>query len=113
MASRIHGISVVLFGQTQTGVDAFNRPIYSETAETVENVVVGEPSTQELVDTLNLTGKRAAYTLGIPKGDEHEWKDKIVMFFGERFRVIGKPIKGIEDMVPLSWNQKCMVEHIE
>jgi hypothetical protein len=113
MASRIHGISVVLFGKTQTGVDAFNRPIYSETAETVENVVVGEPSTQELVDTLNLTGKRAAYTLGIPKGDEHEWKDKIVMFFGERFRVIGKPIKGIEDMVPLSWNQKCMVEHIE
>lgn len=113
MASRIHGISVVLLGQTQTGVDAFNRPIYSETAETVENVVVGEPSTQELVDTLNLTGKRAAYTLGIPKGDEHEWKDKTVMFFGERFRVIGKPIKGIEDMVPLSWNQKCMVERIE
>jgi len=113
MASRIHGISVVLLDQTQTGVDAFNRPIYSETAETVENVVVGEPSSQELVDTLNLTGKRAAYTLGIPKGDEHEWKDKTVMFFGERFRVIGKPIKGIEDMVPLSWNQKCMVERIE
>ncbi|WP_256126938.1 hypothetical protein [[Ruminococcus] torques] len=45
-----------------------------------------------------------------PKGDKHTWKDNKVEFFGEIWKVIGFPQQGIEQNIPLEWNQKWMVE---
>lgn len=92
------------------GVDAFNRPVYSEVPVSVDNVLVAPVSSQEQLDTLNLTGRKAQYQLAIPKGDSHVWEGQRVRFFGETWRVIGKPIKGIDALIPLEWNQKVMVE---
>lgn len=110
MVSLLHGITIQLFEKTKIGEDAFNRPIYTETAVDVDNVLIGEPSAQEIVDTLNLTGKKLAYTLAIPKGDAHDWEDVNVSFWGEKFRTIGEPTQGIEAMIPLDWNKKVRVE---
>lgn len=110
---RIRGITVTLIGRTQTGTDVFNRPVYADTEEEVENVLIGEPTSEEIVDTLELTGKKLAYTLSIPKGDVHTWSGRKVRFFDEVFQVIGAPTQGIEDMIPLSWNRKVKVERIE
>ena len=107
------GVSIVLYNKTETGLDDFNHPIYSETAETIENVLIGEPSTQEIIDTLNLTGRKLAYTLAIPKGDTHIWEDRNVEFFGEVFHTIGSPTQGIDHLIPLAWNKKVKVERIE
>lgn len=77
-------------------------------AENIDNVLVGEPSTigaSELND-----GKILTYTLAIPKGDTHEWTDKIVEFFGRKFRTVGLPIQGIEENIPLAWHKKVHVE---
>lgn len=104
------GVSITLYTETQTGTDEFNRPIYTETAVTVDNVLIGEPTTEDIINELNLSGKRLAYTLAIPKGDTNEWKDKKVAFFGETFRTFGEPTQGIEDLIPLSWNKKVKVE---
>ena len=109
----IKGITVTLYTVTQTGVDAFNRPVYAETAVPVENVLVAPLSDEEVLETLNLTGKKAKYQLGIPKGDTHDWENRKVHFFGEDFRVIGHPTEGIESMIPLGWNKKVKVESCE
>lgn len=106
------GITVTLYERTRTGSDAFNRPTYTETAVEVENVLVAPLSDDEIIQTLNLTGKRARYQLGIPKGDTHAWEGNRVSFFGETFRVIGHPTEGIDDLIPLSWNKKVKVESI-
>jgi hypothetical protein len=106
----IHGIPVTLYERTQTGTDALNYPVYEETPVVVENVLVAPMSAQEVLDTLNLTGKRAMYQLGIPKGDAHNWEDCRVDFFGQKFRVIGPVTEGIEELIPLSWNRKVQVE---
>lgn len=110
---RLHGVTITLFERVQSGTDPFNRPVYTETAVPVENVLIGEPSTQDIVDVLNLTGKKLAYTLAIPKGDVHEWTNRTVEFFGERFRTIGEPTQGIEGLIPLEWNKKVKVERYE
>lgn len=110
---RISGRTITLYDKVQVGVDPFNRPVYEDTPITVENVLIGEPTSQEIVDTLNLTGKRAVYTLGIPKGDTHTWTDRKVEFFGEVFRVIGTPLGGQEELIPLDWNKKAQVERYE
>lgn len=106
----MRGISITLYTTTQTGTDEFNRPIYAEAPVTVENVLIGEPSTDDIVAEINMTGKRLAYTLAIPKGDTNDWTDKTVEFFGERFKTIGEPTQGIDHLIPLSWNKKVKVE---
>lgn len=104
------GITITLYEKTQTGTDDFNAPIFTETATTVDNVLIGEPSTDDIVNDVQLYGKRLAYTLAIPKGDTHEWRDRTVEFFGERFRTYGEPTQGIDHLIPLSWNKKVKVE---
>ncbi len=108
----IQGIPVVLTIKTKTGEDPFGAPIYETTTETVENVLVAPTSAEEFVDTLNLTGRRAVYTLGIPKGDAHQWEDTVVEIWGLPFHTIGPVTQGIEDMIPLGWNAKVKVERI-
>ena len=110
---QLHGVTITLFEKEQDGVDEFNRPVYVEAPIEVENVLIGEPSTQDIIDVLNLTGKKLAYTLAIPKGDTNDWTNRDVAFFGERFRTIGKPTQGIEGLIPLEWNKKVKVERYE
>lgn len=106
----IKGISVTLYEKKRVGIDKFNHPIYEETAFIIENVLVSPASTTEVLDTYNLTGKKAVYNIAIPKGDNHNWQDNRVEFFGDSWRVIGFPQEGIEENIPLEWNKKWMVE---
>lgn len=108
----IKGITVTLIQMVQTGVNALNEAVYSPQAVDVENVLVAPATEQEILDTINLTGRRAVYTLGIPKGDTHDWANQRVRFFGNEWRTIGEPIEGIEELIPLSWNKKVRVESI-
>lgn len=109
----IKGIPVILYEKTKVGTDGFNRPIYKELPVMVENVLVAPSSSDDSVSTLNLTGKKAVYTLGIPKGDTHDWRDAKVEFFGRIWKTFGIPIEGIEELIPLGWNKKVMVEAYE
>ena len=109
----IKGITVILCEQTQTGADAFNRPIYTETEVEVENVLVAPSSTDDITTSIDLTGKKAVYTLAIPKNDEHEWENKKIKFFGRTWFSFGFTIEGIEENIPLLWNKKVMVERYE
>lgn len=106
----IKGIPVLLNERVRSGEDGLGNPTYQDNWVTVENVLVAPASTSEVLDTLNLTGKKAVYNIAIPKGDNHKWMDNPVQFFGETWRVIGFPQQGIEENIPLAWNQKWMVE---
>lgn len=108
------GITVTLYDRVETGKDAFNKPTYDEQPVAVDNVLVAPMTSTELLDTYNLTGRKAVYQLGIPKGDEHDWSaGKKVNFFGEDWRIIELPLEGIEHLIPLSWNKKVQVERYE
>lgn len=113
MVSRIKGVPVTLYEKTQTGTDENGMPVYTETPVTVDNVLIGEPSTDDILSEHNLTGKRVAYVLGIPKGDSHEWANRTVEFFGQRFHTVGVPTQGIDELIPLDWNKKVKVEAYE
>lgn len=109
----IVGTDIVLKTKREVGRDAFNEPIYEWDSEVVSNVLIGEPSPEEKLNELNMNGKSIAYTLGIPKGDTHDWEDQIVEFFGQKFITYGIPVMGIEENIPLSWHKKVKVERYE
>ena len=110
MKTIIKGTPVKLHVKTQSGVDSFKRPVYTDEIVIVDNVLIGSPSTEDVTSEMNLSGKRIAYTLGIPKGDSHDWVNAEVEFFGMKFRTIGIPTQGIEENIPLDWNKKVQVE---
>lgn len=111
--AKIKGITVTLINKIETGKDPFGKPIYEDAEILVENVLVSPTSSDDIVNQLNLTGKKAVYTLAIPKGDTNTWEDQEIRFFGKRWRVFGIPLQGIEDLIPLDWNKKVMVERYE
>lgn len=107
------GYDVILIKKTQTGSDPFGNPIYTETQETVKDCLIGQPSSDDVTSSVELYGKKVAYTIGIPKGDTHDWTDAEVVFFGKRFKTIGFPQEGIIENIPLRWSKNVKVELYE
>lgn len=106
----IKGITVTYVGKVKTGTDPFQHPIYEEIEEQVQNVLVSPAMSDDIITSTDLTGKKAVYTLAIPKGDDHDWTDCKVRFFGKTWKTFGYPIEGIEENIPLDWNKKVSVE---
>lgn len=111
--SLINGITVTLYERRQNGVDGFNNPVFVEMPVNIDNVLVYPTEDKDIIDALQLYGKKAVYEICIPKGDEHAWEDCRVDFFGESFRVFGAGKEYIDSNVPLSWNKKFKVERYE
>lgn len=111
--ARIKGITVTLINKKEIGRDPFDNPIIEYVEIDVDNVLVSPTSSDDIVNTKDLTGRTAVYTLAIPKGDTNTWENQEVRFFGQRWRVFGIPLQGIEELIPLEWNKKVMVERYE
>lgn len=109
----LKGIDILFRQRVTVGVDDFNQPIYEDEVKTIQNVLIAPSTSDDIVTSTNLTGKKAVYTLAIPKGDTNIWQDAIVEFFGKKWRVFTAPTQGIDGLIPLSWNKKVMVEHYE
>ena len=110
------GVTVTLKSKTQTGLDDFGQPLYTETDIAIADVLVGEPSTEDVQNALTAYGKQIAYTLAIPKGDSNNWyKAKVVLPapWDATFNVIGDATIGIEDNIPLRWNKKVHIERMD
>ena len=110
---KIHGIQITLIDKQVVSVDPFGSPVVKDVEILVDNVLVAPATTDDVTNQMSLTGKKISYTIGIPKGDTHDWEEKEVRFFGKRWKTVGLPLEGIESMMPLEWNKKVMVERYE
>ncbi|MGJ0961076.1 hypothetical protein ACR75P_05195 [Faecalicoccus pleomorphus] len=107
------GITITLHEKSMIGRDEFNHPIYQYIDKKVENVLI-EPITQtDIVNQTDLRGRKLAYRLCIPKGDNHQWEGNDVTIYNQRFKVYGPVEQYIEKNLPLQWNKKVLVERYE
>ena len=107
----MRGMTIQLVEQTTEGYDAFGAPIViSESLIDVDDVLVGQPTTDDITTSVSLYGKKCVYALGIPRTDENEWADREVIIYGKRYRTIGDALRGIDANVPTRWNRTIMVE---
>ena len=118
------GITVTLYEQipvyedvekTVIATDEFGVPLYTEEQTLVPDVLVGEPSTEDITTSTALYQKVIRYMLGIPKGDTHDWMSKKVSWtdaYGQTHvcKTFGFPITGIEENVPTRWHMKVRCE---
>lgn len=54
----IKGITVTLINKKQVDTDPFDAPIYEDMPINVDNVLVSPTSTEDIINQLELTGKR-------------------------------------------------------
>ncbi len=111
--NRIKGVTVTLFTETLAGTDEDGNDVYEEIETDVEDVLIGEPTTDDITNSVSLYGKRVAYVLGIPKNDTNDWTNKKVRFFGELYRTFGFPMRGIDENIPGHRSTKVKVERYE
>ena len=105
----MRGVTVKLKVKTETGTDSLGMPIYSESWAEVEDVLIGEPSSTDIENNLTLYGRKTAYTLAIPKADDHYWEDTEVELpapWNITMATLGRSTIGIEANVPTRWNRK-------
>ena len=103
------GITVTLYDKTSAGEVGFGREEFEETPGEVGNVLIDQPSSDDVINEINLSGKRIEYLLRLPKGDAHDWTDSKVAFFGKDFRTIGEAYGLQEENVPGKWNKTVKV----
>ena len=107
----MRGMRVQLVEKTTDGYDAFGAPIVTgEELIDIDDVLVGQPTADDMTTALTMYGKHCVYTLGIPRTDTHEWADHEVIIYGERYRTIGTAMRGIDENIPLRWNRNIRVE---
>lgn len=103
-------ITVQLAVKTEGAPDPFGMPTETEELIDVPGCLVGQPSTDDIAQTMEMYGKKIAYVVGVPKGDVNSWVDTDVIIWGERYRTIGYPETGIQGNIPLKWGQNVKVE---
>lgn len=81
-------------------------------ADTITNVLVGEPFTEDITDPVSLFETRTGYTMAIPKGDAHVWTGGTVRLGSDTtdWHVVGTFTEGIDALIPLAWNRKVKIE---
>lgn len=104
------GTTVKVLQKTVTGQNEMHEDIVTETWIDVPDVLVGQPTTDDITSTLQLYGKRIEYVLGIPKGDTNDWVDTEVEIWGEKYKTIGYPMTGEKENIPLRWGKNVKVE---
>lgn len=110
---KIKGVSVTLYTEEFKGRDKDGNDIFETTPVVVDDVLVGEPTTDDITTSTDLYGKKIVYILGIPKTDDHNWMDKVVEIFGSKYRTFGFPMKGIDSNIPGHRSTKIRVERYE
>lgn len=106
---KIKGVSVVLHKRTIKEYDPLGNPIYQIADTTVNNVLWSVSTADDLIDTSRLEGTQELYTLSIPKGNTDTWLENTVTFNGKTFHCYAES-EWIEELVPLEWNKKVLVE---
>lgn len=113
----LKGITVTLFENINVGVDAFNHDLYEKRPIQVTNVLVAPNVADEVTDSTNMTGRKTVFTIGIPKGDMHNWIDADVEFILagsiHKCHTFGPYTEGIEEMIPLAWHRQIKCEAYE
>ena len=93
--------------------DGFNNPIYETSQFTVDGCLIA-PITEPLdrVETAALDRDVAIVRLHLPKADAADVHDCTVEYEGRKWRIVGRPVKFMDENTPTPWNRYVRAEEI-
>lgn len=110
----ITGETVLIELKEEGPADAIGDPTVTTSTITVDNVIVGPGSTNNLTDSIRPDGVIADYTLHLPKGYEtYDLSGLRVQVRGKWFDVIGNPGYYTPDNAPGNWDYPVEVKRCD
>lgn len=106
------GMTLSFTKRVATGAkDSFNNPVYSEEILTIDDCLVAPPTEPyDRVESAALDRDVTLVRVHLPKLDTRDVSDSHFTYDGERFRVIGKPVKFMNENTPTRWNRYMRAE---
>lgn len=103
-------IPVKLYERVENGVDDFGIPKYTEKPVVINKCLVAMGQHNQLLDNNTTPVALDTFTIAIPKGDKHDWRNSRVEFElgGIVFvcKTNGDYLLGVEDAMPLMWHKQ-------
>ena len=109
MRGLIAATSVEVIQRVAVGSDRYGAPIYEDSTETVDNVVVHPGGTEDLAET-RPEGIRIDMTFHFPKTYTESLRGARIRYQDREYRVIGDPQSYMEDNTPGEWNRTVETE---
>lgn len=100
----IRGEDVVVVRRTIDGRDAMGEPIFTESTETVANVLSAPSTTDEMDETNRAFGIVCERTFHFPKSYTASLEGCSVRWGGREWRIVGDPQRYIPENTPTPWN---------
>lgn len=99
--------------RVKTGVDDFNNPVYSSETLSIDDCLIGPPTEPyDRVETSALDRDITLVRVHLPQGNTVDVSDSEFMYDGQTFRVIGKPVKFMEENTPTRWSSYLRAEAV-
>ena len=105
----IRGTDVAVIRRTVDSRDDMGEPVFSESRETVGNVLVAPSSTDEMDETNRMFGITCDLTLHFPKSYTASLEGCAVDVGGTLYRVLGDPQPYMVGNTPTPWNRAAKV----
>lgn len=108
------GMTLSFTKKVPTGAkDSFNNPVYSTQTVEVSDCLVAPPTEPyDRVESAALDRDITMVRVHLPKTDSADVSDSEFMYDGEKFRVIGRPVKFMAENTPTRWNRYIKAESI-
>ena len=108
------GMTLSFTKRVATGAkDSFNNPVYSDTTFSIDDCLVAPPTEPiDRVESAALDRDSTVVRVHLPKADERDVSDSTFQYDGLQFRVIGKPVKFMNENTPTRWNRYLRAEAV-
>lgn len=93
--------------------DSFNNPKYSKQTVSISDCLVAPPTEPyDRVESSALDRNVTLVRVHLPKADERDVSGSSFEYAGETFRVIGKPVRFMNENTPTRWNRYLRAEAV-
>lgn len=110
--SIMRGIALTFTQRVESGgFDDFNNPIFTDQTFTIEDCLVApvtEP--QDRIESAALERDQTIVRIHLPKADDRDVSDSTMVYDGQTFRLIGKPVRFMTENTPTRWNRYMRAE---
>ena len=105
----IRGETVKVLRPSVNGMDAYNTPIRKWSKESVDNVLVGSPSPDDVATSAEPDGLRVSLPLYFPRSYHGALRGCRVGVRGTEYQVVGDPMPLDGGLTPTAWNMQVNV----
>lgn len=107
------GMKISFTQRIETGTDDFNNPTYTEETFEIDDCLVAPPTEPiDRVESAALDRNSTVVRVHLPKANERDISNSEFTYEGEKFRVIGRPVKFMNANTPTRWNRYLRAESV-